>query len=219
MAALERLAAGRRGPPGPGRLTAAAGLFLAALLAKETALLLPLLALLIGWHHGRRPRRPGQMLAVLALPIAVVFRDALPGDRQPAEGRARSRSPLLDNPLAALPPLERAANGALLLLRSLGLLIFPWKLSADYSLAALPTVGRRLGRRRRRRCTSGSSRSPSTAGAAPSPSPSGIATFYLGLLPTANLLFASGTIFGERFLLLPALGRGAAAAELFERAR
>ena len=216
VAALERLLPAE-GRPGPARLAAAALLLLGGLLSKETVLLLPLLALLVMWRRAYSWREMTKILALLALPIAVYFamRYQVIGSLLKAE---QMRIAVLDNPLVNLPPLQRAANGAFLLLRSLLLLVFPWRLSADYSLAALPAVSLAWGaaaallhlgliavawlaRQRAFAVTLG------------------LAFFYLGLLPTANLFFVSGTIFGERFLLLPVLALALPVAHLLEEAK
>lgn len=214
LAALERLLP-KEGIPSFGRQVAAGFLFLAGLLSKETVALLPLLALLAFWQRGLSWREIGKVLALLALPAGIYFalRYHVVGSLLKAE---QIQIALLDNPLVALSPLDRFANGAVLLLRSLSLLLVPWKLSADYSLAALPVVSLAWG---------GAALVLHLAllGFAVSTRRYnfalffGLAFFYLGLLPTSNLLFASGTIFGERFLLLPALAHVLPAAHLFER--
>ena len=182
------------------RDAAGAALVLAALLCKETAILLPLLAFLRG---GAR-REQARLLLLLGLAVAAYF--AL---RFRVVGSLLTSAALvfnpLDNPLCSLDPWRRAANGLVLLLRSWLLLLAPWKLSADYSLGALPTLGIgwlapalavhaavvAVAVRHRHRL-------PALI--------LGVAVFYLGLLPSANVLFCGATFFAERFLLLPVLG-------------
>ena len=186
--------------PTAARDAAGAALVLAALLCKETSILLPLLALFRGGAH----REQSRLLLLLGLAVGVYF--AL---RFRVVGGLLITAALefnpLDNPLCALDPWLRAANGLVLLLRSWLLLLAPWKLSADYSLGALPTFGIgwlapalilhaaiiAVAVRHRRRW-------PALI--------LGVAVFYLGLLPSANVLFCGATVFGERFLLLPVLG-------------
>lgn len=194
-----------RTPATPRSLALAGAAMLAALLAKETVILLPLVAALGVWLQGRPRRDVLLTLAALSVPVGLYF-----GLRYQVVGSFLAAPQVqiapLDNPLVALAPFERAQNGLLLLARALGLLLWPATLSADYSLAAIPI-----------------SRSAWTwlaalalhagllalAWARRRETPAwllGAAFFYLGLLPVANVLFAGGTIFGERFLLLPALG-------------
>ena len=192
-------------PGGSWRHAVATLAILSGLLCKETALVLTTVGVL-GNLLRRAPRR--EVLASLAvpmLPLIVYF-----SLRHHVIGRFLSASEVgfapLDNPLVELPAWDRAANGLVLLVRSLLLLAWPASLSADYSLASLPLVssswpvvaaGALLAvlaagawRERRRR--------PAVT--------LGIAVFFVGLLPTANLFFVSATIFAERHLLLPALG-------------
>ena len=113
----------------------------------------------------------------------------------------------LENALAPLPPLLRAANACALFFRMLGRLVLPLRLSADESawsirplapndalawatpalLAALAAAA--LWRMRERSIPA-------------------LGFLFLGLasLPTSNLLFPTGTIFAERLAYLPSAG-------------
>ena len=197
--------------PTAGRDAAGAALVLAALLCKEIVILLPLMALLRG---GPR-REQARLLVLLGSAVGVYFALRFHVVGSVLTAGALRFNPL-DNPLCALDSWRRAANGLVLLLRSWFLLVGPWKLSADYSLGSLPTFGVHwlapalalhaaivtLAVRHRHR-------TPALI--------LGVAVFYLGLLPSANVLFCGATIFGERFLLLPALGVALPAAAALAR--
>lgn len=186
--------------------------FLLALLSKETSVIYPAVALavVVGWRRTAplaAARRLPRLLAVFVLPLFVylALRYHVIGTFLRA---ADVEFAYLDNPLCGLPGGARFTNALVLLARYLAWLVVPWRLSADYSYAALPVFaptdvavlaaaalhvalaaagvwwlvsGRRL------------------AGLA-------VASFYLGLLPASNLVFCGGTVFGERFLYLPSVG-------------
>ena len=119
----------------------------------------------------------------------------------------------LENPLVSLPAPARIANACLVTVRSLGRIVFPALLSADESAWQLPLA---------------TARSPLFWGAllaVAALAASGIALlrrrpaagfgilfFLLAALPTANLLFATGTIMAERLMYLPSAGIALAAA-------
>ncbi|MBK6403818.1 MAG: tetratricopeptide repeat protein [Holophagales bacterium] len=122
----------------------------------------------------------------------------------------------LDNPLAPLPHLIRAANGLWILLRYVAKTFVPLGLSGDHSAHALDLVA---------------SLSDPRAGAGLAfvlgLAALGLATlrrqplvslgiaFFLGtILPTSNVFFPIGTIFADRLAYLPSAGLLAAAAGL-----
>jgi tetratricopeptide (TPR) repeat protein len=208
LAALGALAAcwlAWRTPSTPRTLALAGVAMLAALLAKETAILMPLVAALGGWLQGRPRRDVLLTLVALCVPVFLYF-----GLRYQVVGSFLAAPQVqiapLDNPLVELPALERAQHGLLLLARYAGLLLWPATLSADYSLAAIPLSRAAwpwlaaLALHAGLLVLAWVRRSKAPAWLL------GAAFFYLGLLPVANVLFAGGTLFGERFLLLPALG-------------
>ena len=113
----------------------------------------------------------------------------------------------VENALAALPPIARAVNACTILFRYLGRCVFPLHLSGDesaWSIRPLPPL------------------SPLALGATGllialvlaslarvpqrSPLALGFLFFAIALLPTANLLFPTGTIFAERLAYLPSVG-------------
>lgn len=112
-----------------------------------------------------------------------------------------------DNPLVSAPAAARLATAWVVVARGVGLLLLPVGQSPDYSFDAIPVVASvadpRLVaalagtgvvaallafRRTRRR-----------------PLPLGVVWYALAILPTANLLLVSGTIFAERTLYLPSV--------------
>ncbi len=188
-----------------GLIATAAILYGAALLSKENAAVLPALVLCADAALAPRgtPRRPrllslACMLAVLG--IWMVARSAIiPG--LPADDPQGSVFGGVDAPTRLL-----TATGVLG--RYLWLLLFPLRLSADYSYHQIPLIssplhplaigsalihlalalaGLYLASRRRL---------------------SGVAILvYLGaLFPVANLAFSVGTVMGERLLYLPSAG-------------
>ena len=122
---------------GRGRILWAVLVFSGGLLAKEQAVVLPGLALALDWHGrttGRLGRLPWKEYALYGLVVALWL--ALRW--QVLGGFAVPDISGLDNPLVELAPSVRIANAGAIAWRYLGLLVVPYKLSADYSFAALP---------------------------------------------------------------------------------
>ena len=122
---------------GRGRTLWAALVFAGGLLAKEQAVVLPGLVLALDWHGrltGRLGRLPWKEYALYGLVVALWL--ALRW--QVLDGFAVPDISRLDNPLAELAPSVRIANAGAITWRYLSLLVVPYKLSADYSFAALP---------------------------------------------------------------------------------
>ena len=123
----------------------------------------------------------------------------------------------LDNPLIGAAPFQRFITALGIIGRYLQLLVFPQKLSADYSFNQIPLFGTghsetdviawisllligvlllaAIYLRARQKLFSW-----------------GMLFFFLMLLPTSNLLFTIGSIMAERFLYLPSIGFCAASA-------
>ena len=132
-----------------GLQVAGTGAYLLAMLSKETAIVLPLVILLADIvfprTEGAGQPVPGRSLRSRAFRIyapyvgmaclyAFVRIQALnSGPWFPTPG-------LLDNPLVALPSLLRTASALLVALRYLGLLVWPTRLSYDYSYALLSPI-------------------------------------------------------------------------------
>ena len=194
-------------------LSGALLLFLAALLTKESAAAAPALAFLCLFH-----RAPGAILArardafrrgrALYVGSAIVLAAVFLARQEVLGGWIRSGSGGIfevENPLAALPPAGRVANACLLLLRSIGRVLLPLRLSADESaweirmlpagsLAAVAAAILLL-----LAVAAAIARPRSTAGF-------GLLFFLAAMLPASNLLFATGTIFAERLAYLPSAG-------------
>lgn len=185
-----------------------AALWFLALLAKESAVGLPLLLLahrmgvLAPASHARRPRRadiawPAVVLAVLALRVHAIGSLATP------------RTWWIDNPLAPLDPLRRALGAGGVLARQALQIVTGGGLSADYSYAGVvPGAGLYvagavalvlLGAATAWALTRGRAR---TAGW-------GIVFFLAFWVVTSNLLVPIGTVQADRLLYLPLLGLSA----------
>ncbi|MGH9440667.1 MAG: glycosyltransferase family 39 protein [Thermoanaerobaculia bacterium] len=113
----------------------------------------------------------------------------------------------LENPLVTLSAGRRVGNAAAILLRGLGRVIFPLRLSADESAWQLRPYGFRspvfwaasLGVGLLAAAALVLFRKRPPAGI-------GVLLFLLASLPTSNFLFVTGTIMAERLLYLPSAG-------------
>ncbi|HEY7114914.1 MAG TPA: hypothetical protein VIA45_18440 [Thermoanaerobaculia bacterium] len=195
------------------RLCAALLCYAVALLTKESAAAAPALAALcfLRLEEGTAARRLGRALlrgAPLYAGAAAVLAGFF-GLREWVLGGFLHSGNVgifeVENPLAALRPFARVANAALVLLRYVGRIVFPLRLSADESAWSIRPVA--------------AASLPAIAavvlfGAAvllALARPRAVAAFgllfFLGaILPASNLFFATGTIFAERVAYLPAAG-------------
>lgn len=195
--------------------------FLAAVFAKENAVVLPgvvalgeLLRRDTEEPLGARLRRKALPAAGLLLPLAAfaAVRSFALG------GLVSSRTAFfeLDNPLAPLPHLLRAANGLWLLLRYAAKTFVPLGLSADHSAHALDLISSLADPRAVTGLTA--LLGLSAAGLAAARKQPLVAlglAFYLGtFLPASNVFFPIGTIYGDRLAYLPSAGLLAVAAGL-----
>ena len=210
-------------PARPRLLAAALLCYALGLLTKESAAVAPALAFLAFWQleEGSAGRRFGRALST-GIPLyagaAVVLALDLLYRRWVLGGFLKSESFRIfevENPLAPLPALARAANAATILFRYVGRLLVPLRLSADESawsipvrdgfdavgLAALALLAALLSasvvacmtRERERREVA-----------------FGVLFFLIAFAPTANVFFPTGTIFAERLAYLPSVGFGLA---------
>jgi len=209
------LCAARSRRPGARRgawLAGGAALFALGLLCKENAFVFLPLLLVAAWMTDRRGFRPalvglnlsGELPLFLGVGVAyLALRWSLFGTLTVGE----EISPL-DNPLAHTSTPVRLGTALVLLVESLGQLVLPLHLSADYSYSQIPLVETpgdpRLALALAVLCALALllwlTRSQATAAI-------GGALFFLGAFSlTANLLFPIGTIRGERLLYLPSVG-------------
>ena len=206
--AVARRDPGRRGDLAAG---AAPAWLLAALLSKESAFVLPVIA----WVFDRAvpspaPRRGRVLLsgAVAACAIALALRAHALG------GLGAMPIPFVDNPAASLGPVAGRLAALAVVPRIARLLLWPHPLSADYSYAQIPLASGAadpmvlLG--------FGLLAGVILAGAillrrAPA---LGLALLFvpLSLLLTCNLIVFIGTLLAERLLYLPSVGLCLAAA-------
>ena len=186
-----------------------------ACLTKESAAVAPALLVLLLGFRGEGPlgrRLAGAVRAGLPFLVGAAavlwgvfrLRAAVLGG---AFGAASTGIFELENPLAPMRPWLRAANACAIFLRYLGRMALPLRLSGDESAWSIARLSPRdalfwaapalvaalaaasLARLRAR-------------------SPSALGFLFLGVafLPTANLLFPTGTVFGERLAYLPSAG-------------
>ncbi|HYT31232.1 MAG TPA: tetratricopeptide repeat protein, partial [Thermoanaerobaculia bacterium] len=189
--------------------------YAAALLTKESSAVAPALAFLLLAYlaEGTLFRRFFAAL-VRVWPLWLLSAGVLAGTfrlRSWVLGgplRARGSGVFeVENALAALPPIARAVNACTILFRYLGRCVFPLHLSGDesaWSIRPLPPLSPlALG-------TTGLLIALVLASLARVPRRSPLALgflfFAIALLPTANLLFPTGTIFAERLAYLPSAG-------------
>jgi tetratricopeptide (TPR) repeat protein len=195
--------------------------FLLAVFTKENAVILPgvvVLGELLRRDSAEplpaRLRRKALAAAGLLAPLA-----AFAAVRLFALGGLLSKKAAffeLDNPLAPLSHLLRAANGLWLLLRYVAKTFVPLGLSADHSAHALDLIGS-LADPRAAASLAGVVLLVAVGLASVRRQPLvslGVAFALGAFLPTSNVLFPIGTIFGERLAYLPSAGLVAAAAGL-----
>ncbi|MEO8188746.1 MAG: tetratricopeptide repeat protein [Acidobacteriota bacterium] len=214
--AFLHVALGGSGPPRRrGRLCVALFFYGLAVLTKESAAVAPaLLFLLLAWRAGGGLWTRFRAVLWKGLPAfigaAAVLAGTLALRSWVLGGVLRARDTGIfevENPLAALGVGRRVLNASLLLLRYAGRTLFPLHLSADESAwsirmvsggsiagiaaAALIAAAAALALRR---FSTGSSTAL------------GVLFFGAAFLPTANVLYPIGTIFGERTAYLPSAG-------------
>ena len=191
-----------------GRLVGAGVLFALAMLSKESAVLAPLLFLADDAQRRRSGERTPSLLRAGgvhagALAVVLAMRVAVLGGIGGAEDAIR-----LDNPAAFAAVPVRWATALWVHARALLLVLWPARLSSDYSLDAIPLVT--------------SPADPGLwAGAASvavvvvcvavgwrrsRPVFLGALSWLVFVLPASNLLFPTGTLLGERLLYLPSWG-------------
>jgi len=198
-----------------GWYTLSLALLLAGFFAKESAAVAPALLLAADLLlSGRRPVWAFHLAAFAALGAALAVRHAVLAGAGPAAPIA-----FIDNPMVQWPFLQGRLTALGVLARYAHILVWPARLSIDYSYAAIPAAGGLLDPWalaggilvlgwavavvRVRRGT------PGIAFA--------VAWIGLALAPVANLLVPIGTLMAERLLYLPSVGFCMAAAAAFAR--
>lgn len=191
------------------RRVAAPLLLLAAMLSKEVGVVgVALVAAQDLWlerdHRAllRRPAAPLLYASYLgAVAVFLLARTAVTG------GLGIPDTAFWDNPLVTAPLLPRLATALVVVGKGVGLLVAPVGQSPDYSFDAIPVVTSLWDPRL----------TATLAGAAAlavvvlhprlrrTALPLGVAWYLLALLPTANFLVLTGTIFAERLLYLPSV--------------
>lgn len=192
---------------GHGWLLVSYGALAAGLLSKESAFTaIPLC--LIGYLWSKRSANARET-ACLIIPYVVLGAGYL-GLRALVVGSLMlpSRPDLIDNPLAHVPALPRLETALVVLWQYLAQLVFPLRLSADYSFNEIPVVASPLDPRflGAAAVVAGlaigvavsARRAPVLSLAA--------ALTVVPLMLTANVLFPIGTIKAERLMYLPSLG-------------
>ena len=189
------------------------------LLCKEQAVVFA--GLLLGmdwllWRQGRLKRWPWAEYGahIMVLSIYLCARHDLLG------GLTIASIDFLDNPLAGMPAHLRTINAGGVLLRYLALLLFPHRLSADYSFNAIPLQNEVLSLALIRTLVILTVvlfllwhfyRRPGLWSF-------GALWILIGLSPVSNLLVPIGTIMAERLLYLPSVGFALLSAVLLQKA-
>jgi tetratricopeptide (TPR) repeat protein len=184
----------------------AAVFYLAAILSKESAVLAPLLFFAddVLRRRGAAPRR-GRLLLGYAGACTVML--ALRGVALGVHQSAAATIPL-DNPAAAAGPWPRVLTAVWVQLKYALLCVAPGQLVSDYSFDAIP-VARSLADSRVLAGIAFLAALVTTAvwGWKHSrPVALAVIVWVVFFLPSANLLFPTGTIMAERLSYLPSLG-------------
>jgi Flp pilus assembly protein TadD len=189
----------------------AGGSLLLALLAKESAI--TLLGVVVAWEltlgrlsassEGASARRRGSGVVVFVPAVAVWFVLRAVALGGPFVGPEVS---YVDNPLVDSTLAERWATAAVVAVRYLGLLVWPLRLSPDYSFAQIlpvePSSATALGAVVLLVGVLGAAAVVSRG----SPRVAFLASFaVITFLPVSNIPFVIGTIMGERLLYLPSV--------------
>jgi len=213
------------------------GLYLLALMAKESAVAIPALALLMAWPGGERAandadaaRAPDEAPAqglrrhlryLRCLPLGPLCGMALALVaylllRHHALGRIQwPRVTMLDNPLMYSDLSTRLRTALMVLGQNLALSFVPWPLSADYTFPQTPLIvhwsdPRFLGWTA---LLAGVAAAALAAGRRCPNILRGMVWWLAAMLPLSNLFTAAGTIRAERMLYLASMGSCWALAE------
>jgi protein O-mannosyl-transferase len=181
--------------------------YAAALLSKETAVIVPLVIFLIALFQNGSMQKYARITVWYGIPLCVYFalRYHVLGSFLQAKGNL---IPFLSNPLLGMSFGQRLVNAQYLLGNYFKLLVMPVRLSADYSYNSIPLLTSVLSvsaiialvthlvllsiafiyRNNNKLITFS------------------IVIFYIGMIPSCNIFFLSGTIMGERLVYLSSTG-------------
>jgi len=180
------------------------GLMLAAMcgvFSKENAVVLPGVMALLELSDRKRGRALALgCLAVLPALMAMAYQRAAVLSKLPP-----MEIPFLDNPLAAAGFWSAKLTAIHLLAKYLGLLIWPARLSWDYSYAQIPMAAGSLADWAGWMAVAAVGAAAFLAGRFQRTVFFAIGFGFVTILPTSNLVLPIGTIFAERFLYLPAI--------------
>jgi protein O-mannosyl-transferase len=182
-----------------------AGVALGAAVAsfsKESGVVLPGIILLYEFALGRRFRRAlGGSLAA-CVPIALMLYQRT----EVLAGALPPYIPFTDNPLAGADFFTGRVTALAVLGRYVWLLVWPARLSADYSWAQVPPAAGRLEEWLAWATLATVVAAIALALRRGNRTALFLAGFaFLTILPTSNLLFPVGTVMAERFLYLPGI--------------
>lgn len=186
----------------------AGALLLFALAAKESAVAVPALALLLWWRSPQRPPRRLVLATLSAFAVAIVAYGALRLWLHGAPGLSETSLYNVDNPLVAAGWAGRVRTAVVLLAQNLLICLVPYHLSADYSYAEVIPLSSWLDFPFLL-WTSALAGALAAATTIRRTRPNvlrGLAWFCIGALPVSNLLFPIGTIRAERLLYVPSAG-------------
>lgn len=215
------------------------GLYLLALMSKESAVAIPALALVMSWPLGRRaaddagaPRAPDVPPAdrlrryLRSVPLGPLCGMAVALGvylllRRHALGQVQwPREAMLDNPLMYSDLSTRLRTALMVLGQNLRLSLVPWPLSADYTFPETPLIvhwsdPRFLGWTA---LVAGAAAALAAGRRFPNIA-RGMAWWLAAMLPLSNLFMTFGTIRAERMLYLASMGTCLALAEAAVRLR
>jgi tetratricopeptide (TPR) repeat protein len=216
------------------------GLYLLALMSKESAVAIPALLLVMGWPLSDRAATPGGAPGTPDVPPAERLRRylrSLPLGplcgmaialgvylllRRHALGQIQwPREAMLDNPLMYSDLSTRLRTALMVLGQNLRLSLVPWPLSADYTFPETPLIVRWSDPRFLgwTALVAGGAAAALAAGRRFPNIARGMAWWLAAMLPLSNLFMTFGTIRAERMLYLASMGTCLALAEAAVRLR
>ncbi|HEY1221283.1 MAG TPA: glycosyltransferase family 39 protein [Bryobacteraceae bacterium] len=183
--------------------------------SKESAIVLVAILAIYDFTLGRsapwRSRIPSYAAAVVPCLVYLYMRS------QVFAGVSSAEMPYVENPLLGAGFWTARITAIKVIGRSLGLLVWPARLSWDYSYNEVPLFGWRLDSWEDWKAVAALAGCAAAAVVAirswrsRKPVLFGVAFFFAAILPTSNLLIRIGTIMAERFLYLPSVGFAVAA--------